>query len=246
MTEGRRVTDPVSGTDVDDDEELEEEAEHLVYHRIAGTNLDRLSALSDGVFAIALTLLVLDLHVPVNAVIHHQAPLWEPGQLLAEQPLWHELGGLGPRFLAYLLGFLALGMFWVGQQTQFNHFTRSNRHLTWIHLTFLLGVSVMPFTTSLLAEFIEYRTSLVLYWLNLLFLGMVLLGSLVYAQKADLLRPGGMEPMRSAWRRIVVVQLLYAGAVALCVVNTYLSLGVIVLLQLNSAIAPPFRPFNRF
>jgi len=127
-------------------------------HRIAGASLERLAALSDGIFAVVMTLLVLDLHVPVREGLHSEAALW------------HELGRLAPQLLTYLLSFLTLGIFWVGQQTQLNQVARSNRDLTWIHLGFLLAVSLMPFSTGLLAEFITFRLPLVLYWLNLLLL----------------------------------------------------------------------------
>ncbi len=67
--------------------------------------------MSDGIFAVAMTLLVLDLHVPVAQAVH------------SEHDLWRALAALAPRLVVYLLGFLTLGIFWVGQQTQLNHLT---------------------------------------------------------------------------------------------------------------------------
>src|SRR6266571_9546966 len=109
------------------------------YNLIAGQSLERLAALSDGIFAVAMTLLVLDL----GGV---------SGKINTEQDLWGALVQLAPRLLTYFMSFLTLGIFWVGQQTQLNHFTRSDRNLAWIHLGFLLAVSLMPFSTGLLAE----------------------------------------------------------------------------------------------
>jgi uncharacterized membrane protein len=212
------------------------------YNRVAGRSLERLAALSDGIFAVAMTLLVLDLHVPVATVLHSQRPLWEGGVLQSEQVLWNALAPLAPRLLAYLMSFLTLGIFWIAQQTQLEHFTRSNRDLTWINLAFLLAVSLMPFSTGLLAEFITYRLALVVYWLNLLLLGVMLFSSWRYARSAGLIKPDvPAVTIAATERRIVVFQTLYALGVLLCVVNTYVSIGFLILLQLESAIAPRMR-----
>src|SRR5438093_5512789 len=94
------------------------------YNRIAGQSLERLAALSDGIFAVAMTLLVLDLRVPVSEALHLAQPLWVSGALQSEQVLWDALVGLAPRLLTYFMSFLTLGMFWVGQQTQLNQLAR--------------------------------------------------------------------------------------------------------------------------
>ncbi len=215
------------------------------YNRFAGQSLERLAALSDGIFAVAMTLLVLDLHVPMSKAIP-DLPLWANGALKSEEYLWDALGGLSRSLLTYFMSFLTLGIFWVGQQTQFNQFARSNRHLTWIHLAFLLAVSLMPFSTGLLAAFITFRLALVVYWLNILFLGVMLFVSLRYAQHAELLKDETTAEMRSASeRRIVIAQALYALGALLCIINTYVSIAFIVLVQLNYAIAPRLRPLDR-
>jgi uncharacterized membrane protein len=88
---------------------------------------------------------------------------------------------LAPRFVPYLLSFMTLGIFWVGQQTQLDHFVRSDRTLTWLHLGFPLAVTILPFSTAVLAEFMTYRLAMVAYWLNLVLLGAMLWGSVRYA-----------------------------------------------------------------
>jgi uncharacterized membrane protein len=207
---------------------------HTPYNAIAGQSVERLAALSDGVFAIAMTLLVLDLRVPVSAEIH------------AEPELWRVLLALAPRLVPYLLSFMTLGIFWIGQQTQLNQFARSDRTLTWIHIGFLFAVSIMPFSTGLLAEFITYRTSVVVYWFNLLLLGATLLGSVRYAWRTKLVKQGITAELRSAHeRRIIGYQALYAVGAALCIINTYVSIVFIIILQLNSVFAPRIRPLDR-
>src|SRR5580698_1097184 len=133
-----------------------------LYNLIQGRNLERLAALSDGIFAVAMTLLVLDLHIPTATQVH------------GEHELLAALGVLGPQWIAYGMSFLTLGIFWAGQQTQLNHIREGSRDLTWIHLTFLFTITLMPLTTRLLAEFIEYRSALIAYWINILFPGIIL------------------------------------------------------------------------
>jgi TMEM175 potassium channel family protein len=201
------------------------------YNLIAGQSVERLAALSDGVFAVAMTLLVLDLRAPAAAAIH------------SERELWTALVALAPRLIPYLMTFLTLGIFWVGQQTQLNGFTRSDRDLTWIHIGFMLAVTLMPFSTALLAEFISFRAALITYWLNIVLLGAALYASWRYARRAGLLKDMWTPELREAVeRRIIVAQALYAFGALLCLVNTYVSIAVIVIVQLNYVIAPRIWP----
>ena len=203
------------------------------YNLIAGQNVERLAALRDGIFAVAMTLLVLDLRVPSREAIHSGAELR------------HALIACAPQFVAYLMSFITLGIFWVGQQTQLNHLARTNRSLSWIHLLFLFAVSIMPFSTRLLAEFISYRTALLGYWLNILLLGAALYFSWICALGAGLVKEEiSLQIATAIKRRIVIAQSLYALGAALCFFNTYWSIAFIVLVQLNYAIAPrlPGRP----
>ncbi|MFF4808148.1 TMEM175 family protein [Micromonospora chersina] len=218
------------------------------YTRIAGQSLDRLAALSDGIFAVVMTLLVLDLRVPVmDGHEHGEHPLWHAGMWSSEREVWHALMEVGPHVLPYAISFMTLGIFWIAQQTQFNHFARTDRNLTWIHLVFLAVVSLMPFSTGLLSEYVTYRIPFVLYWLNLLFLGLMMLVSLRYARRAGLLKAEATDEVLVAQRRrVYFYQVCYAAAVALCVVNTYVSMVALILLQLASALAPPIPPFNRY
>jgi uncharacterized membrane protein len=210
----------------------------ISYHRFAGSSLDRLAALSDGVFAVAMTLLVLDLKPP-SVPKRPQQPVWSGGGG-SEHALLHGLShDVAPRLLPYAMSFLTLGIFWVGQQAQLENFTRSTRPLTWIHLMFLLGVTLMPFSTGLLAQDTTYRLSMAVYWLNLFLLGAVLFVSLVYAERAGLMSAETTPDMRTAMRRrIVVYQCLYAVAALTCLINTYLAIGLLVALQLNAVLVP--------
>jgi len=80
---------------------------------LPGQSVERLAALSDGIFAVAMTLLVLDLRVPASAV--H-----------TEHDLGYILIALSPRLLIFLMSVMTLGIFWVCQQTQLNQFDRTH------------------------------------------------------------------------------------------------------------------------
>jgi uncharacterized membrane protein len=102
-----------------------------------------------------------------------------------------------------------------------------------------MAVTLLPFSTKLLAQDTKFRASVAVYWLNLLLLGVVLLISLRYAGRAGLMSDETTDEMRAALRRrIVVYQCLYAAATLTCLIDTYLAIGLIVALQLNAVIAP--------
>jgi uncharacterized membrane protein len=208
--------------------------EGTVYNRIAGESVERLAALSDGIFGVAMTLLLLDLRVPARELIHDERDLRAALVLLL------------PQLLVYLMSFMTLGIFWVGQQTQLNNLTKSDRHLTWVHLAFLFPVTILPFSTRLLAEFITYRTALVVYWLNILVLGVLLYAGWVRATRAGVVSPSISAEYHAAMRRrIIGAQALYAFGALLCLISPYVSIGVIVLVQLNFAFAPRIRWLSR-
>ena len=199
----------------------------ISYNQIAAQSVERLAALSDGIFAVAMTLLVLDLRVPAAEAIH------------SGRDLRQALLALAPQIVMYMMTFMTLGIFWVGQQTQLNFLERSHRSLAWIHMVFLFAVTLMPFSTRLLAEFIAYRTALLAYWLNILLLGGSLYFSWNCARDLGIVKADAPPELASAiQRRIVIAQSLYAFGALLCIFSTYWSIGFIVLVQLYYAISP--------
>ena len=199
------------------------------YNEIAGQSVERLAALSDGIFGVAMTLLVLDLRVPASEAIH------------SERDLLHAFIALAPQLIMYMMSFLTLGIFWIGQQTQLNHLSRAHRSLAWMHLLFLFAVTLTPFSTRLLAEHSTYRTALLAYWFNILLLGSSLYFTWTCAAKLGLLKDDiPREISQAIKRRIVIGQTLYALGAALCIISTHWSIAFIVAVQLYYAIAPRF------
>jgi uncharacterized membrane protein len=194
-----------------------------LYNQIAGQNIQRIEALSDGVFAIALTLLVLDVKVPVAEHITH------------EQDLILAFGKLAPRLLSYFLSFMTLGIFWTSHSSQFQYIDKSDRNFNWINLSFLLFVTITPFTTAFLSEYISFRFAIGIYWLNLFLLGLMLFWIFNYADKHNYFKATLVkkdEIKKAMVRRGLFAQCLYAAGALLCFINTYLSLGVLIAIQL--------------
>jgi uncharacterized membrane protein len=205
-----------------------------LYNRLAGQNIERLAALSDGVFAVAMTLLVLDLRAPAAEAVH------------SERQLLDALITLAPRLVPYVMSFLTLGIFWLGQQAQLDRLAKSDRDLAWLHVGFLCVVCLVPFSTALLSEFLTFRVALIVYWLNILLLGIALLATWSHAVRAKLVREDTTREIVGAiCRRIVIAQTLYAVGAALCVISTYWSIAFIVLIQINYALAPSWPALRR-
>jgi uncharacterized membrane protein len=97
----------------------------------------RLEAFSDGVFAIAATLLVLELRVPAD-----------------EPDLTHALLQLWPAYAAYLVSFLTIGIIWVNHHTLLEHCRRVDRRFLYLNLLLLVAVGIVPFPTSLVDRYI--------------------------------------------------------------------------------------------
>jgi uncharacterized membrane protein len=116
-----------------------------------GRELDRIVYFSDAVFAIAITLLVLDIHVPEipERLVDEQLP----GRLLA---LW-------PKYLSYVLSFLVILMYWMGHHSTFRAIKRYDRALIWLNSLFLMCIAFLPFPTSLLGEYGDNQVAVAFY-----------------------------------------------------------------------------------
>ena len=101
----------------------------------------RLEAFSDGVFAIAITLLVLDLHVPVRGV--------------GDGTLAHRLGQEWPAYVAYVVSFSVIGIMWVNHHALCGLSEEISRRLVMANLLLLGITAALPFTTSLFAEYVQ-------------------------------------------------------------------------------------------
>ena len=197
------------------------------YNEIAGRRTQRIETLTDAVFAIVMTLLVLELRMPVRETIHSEFDLWESFLHLKSE------------LMTYFLSFMTLGLFWNGHTTQYEYIRRSDRNLFWMNIFFLMIVSLLPFTTSFLARHIEFRFAVGLYWLNIFLLGMLGYGHWKYVLRHQYIEPdiSIVYINKAICHRIIVGQSLYAFGALLCLISTYLSILFIIVVQLNYALA---------
>jgi uncharacterized membrane protein len=123
----------------------------LVPEESSSRELDRLIFFSDAVFAIVMTLLVLEIRVP--DVPSDVAAQEVPGLVFE---LW-------PKIFSYVLSFLVIGLYWIGHHQTFRYVRSYDRTLLWLNLVFLLSISFIPFPTDLLGEYGGLRFAVIFY-----------------------------------------------------------------------------------
>ncbi|MFC7229321.1 TMEM175 family protein [Salinirubellus salinus] len=145
--------------------------------RRESSETDRMLALSDGVIAIAITLLVLEITVP-------EIPAGSPLSVLPDLVFaqWHE-------FFGFVLSFLVIGSYWVNHRRIFIHIERHDAGIVWLNLLFLLMVAFIPFASSVFATYPDQFGIMFLSGtLTLTGLTLALLWS--YASRRELLEEG--------------------------------------------------------
>jgi uncharacterized membrane protein len=126
--------------------------------------LERLILFSDAVFAIAITLLVIDLKIPEI-----------PRQLVTETKLVESLAALIPKFAGFLISFFIIGLFWTIHHRMFGYVVNYHPKLLWLNLIFLLFIVTMPFSTSFYSEYISNLlvSPIAVYVTNICFIGIM-------------------------------------------------------------------------
>jgi uncharacterized membrane protein len=143
---------------------------------------DRLVTLTDGVFAIAMTILVLELGVPAAERTLSDGEL---GEMLLE--MW-------PEFLIYGLSFLVLGMFWMMHHAIFDSVLHYDFALQWLNIAFLLFAALIPFSTALFGEHGANQVTSLVYGLNMLAITLSGWGMWTYAVSGRRLVRPDLEP----------------------------------------------------
>jgi uncharacterized membrane protein len=190
----------------------------------AGSDTTRLEAFSDGVIAIAITLLVLEIRVPEEAE--------------SASALWEALRDLWPAYLGYLISFATIGIMWANHHTIFRLISRTSHYLILTNLLFLLCLAFLPFPTALLTHTLGHfdeRVGIIVYS------GAFLVTALAYnllwwyaASRANTLMPDASpEAVQSITRRFRLGPPAYGLAFALAFINTTASLIVLAAIALT-------------
>jgi len=190
----------------------------------------RVEAFSDGVMAIAITLLVLDLKVP---------PLDE----VRDGHLVEALAARWPSYVAYLVAFLTIGIIWLNHRTLVDRIRRFDARLHWLNLMLLLGVATLPWPTALVAEYVQRggpdaSAAAALY--GLLATLMALPWGFIWRHLAD--RPDLLEPgfdagyARAEWRRGFVGLPIYIAATLIALVLPLVALGLYLAIAILYAV----------
>jgi uncharacterized membrane protein len=177
----------------------------------------RLEAFSDGVFAIAATLLVLEIKVP--HVDGHS--------------LWHALGDQWPSYAAYAVSFFTIGIIWVNHHAQYDRIRALDRNLLFLNLLLLFWVAFIPFPTALVAEQLRsgstasQHTAAAVYAVVLLVMGFAFFLAWLYAARARLL-PDDLTSadVRALLLRNFAGQIGYVAALGVAFLSAGVSLAI--------------------
>ena len=139
----------------------------MSYETVLSKN--RIETLTDAVFAVVMTLLVLDISVP-QISSHYAAS----GDVAIGAELLKRLFDLWPKILSFGISFILLAIYWMAHHRQFHYIKHSDRTLIWINIIFLMATCLLPFSTSLLGEYGEQQISIIIYGGNSIMISLIL------------------------------------------------------------------------
>jgi uncharacterized membrane protein len=175
--------------------------------------VERLLTLSDGVVAIALTLLVLQLKFPALPAGQHDSAL----------ALGKELRTGSPQFTSYLISFYVIGQFWLSHHRVFRDITGHREGLAWWNFAFLLSITLMPFTSDLLGEYSDNPLAIQIFSLNLLAASLTTQATYMFARHRGLLSRDDEPSRRTGQLRTIGLILAVGLSISLAHVNTSLA-----------------------
>jgi uncharacterized membrane protein len=186
--------------------------------------VNRLHALTDGVYAIAMTLLVLELHVP---------------DARSSAELVTGLIAIAPNLFSFALGFAVLGTYWVGSAVNLSHLARVNRAALFLNVLQLFFISLLPFTTALLGRYPDEAAAVIVYAMHLEALGLAQYAHWIYVLRHPQLVQATIDARtaRVTTLRILIGPAAWAGAMLLALASPRLGYAVFYVVLIGYVIA---------
>lgn len=187
----------------------------------------RLEAFSDGVFAVAITLLVLDIRPPAGRD--------------TQSSLWHGLGDLWPHYAAYAVSFLIIGIVWINHHAVLALISHVDRALAFLNLLLLMSVALIPFATALLAEYLSHgdaeHAAAAGYSVVITLMGAAFGALWIYASRGGRLLVQGFprEDLPRVTRRFVIGTPVYAVTIGVAFLSAPACLALHALLAIYYA-----------
>src|SRR5579863_2375027 len=170
-----------------------------------GLTTTRVESLSDGVFAIVLTLMVFQIRIP------------DIPSDRAQQDLWPRLMHQAPEFYSYAVSFVLVGIYWVAHHNMYHLVKRSTRPLLWMNLVFLMFVGFVPYTVALVGRYSYVQRIMILYGVHLMIIsGLLYLQWWYVTRRKNLL----VSPLNPEFIRSVDFKILTAPAVCVLAILT--------------------------
>lgn len=191
----------------------------VAYHK---QRSHKIEGLADGVFAIVMTLLVLDIRIPVS-------------EMNTENGLWLSLLHSLPKMLTFILTFSVAGQFWSIFTNQFNYVHSSDRNETIIAMFFLMFVSLLPFSASFLSEHLWSRVAIGFYIFNILLIVLFHTLHWLYSYRTGLVKLEGNEAIaihNAIMKRAKTAFIAYAIVAGCCFYNSYLAICGTILVHI--------------
>jgi uncharacterized membrane protein len=182
----------------------------------------KIEGLADGVFAIVMTLLVLDIRIPLR-------------EINTENSLWLSLLDTLPKILTFMLSFSVAGQFWSIYTNQFNYVHASDRNQNIIAMFFLMFVSLLPFSTSFLSEHLWSRVAMGFYTFNILLILLFHTLHWFYSYHTGLVKLEGSEGIvihKAIMNRARTAFIAYAIVASCCFYSSYLALCGTILVHI--------------
>lgn len=189
----------------------------------------RIEALTDGVFAIVMTLLVLEISVP--QISSHSAET-------VGAELFKRLFDLWPKIFSYGISFVILAIYWRAHHRQFHYIKHADGILIWTNIMFLMAVSFLPFSTSLLGEYIDQQVSVFIYGGNSIIIAFFLYVQWRYATDHHRLVDKNLDPniIRRLPTRVLIGIISYLIAIGVSFVNIQLSVLLFTLIVISAVL----------